>query len=165
MSSVNLMLKRVGRIIKGIRKKEERPNLGLLIDGPNFLKSIWQDLGKIKEILEEIGDLKVAKTLTDQNLPDEVIETIKDYGFSPIIVQADADIYLALEAMELIFSDLLDIIALATTDTNFFPIMARARELGKETAVLGGKDLSDSLKNVADYVVEIFDEEEEEEAE
>ena len=98
-------------------------------------------------------------------MPDEVIETIKDYGFSPIIVQADADIYLALEAMELIFSDLLDIIALATTDTNFFPIMARARELGKETAVLGGKDLSDSLKNVADYVVEIFDEEEEEEAE
>ncbi|ADP76915.1 protein of unknown function DUF88 [Methanothermus fervidus DSM 2088] len=141
--------------IKRKKKKEGAGNIGLLVDGPNMLRKEFKlNLEQVKEILSEYGNLKVGKVLLNQYASDKLIEAISNQGFSPIVVAGDTDVYMAIEAMELIYNPNIDIIALMTRDADFLPIINKAKENGKETIVIGAEPgFSVALKNAADHTI------------
>lgn len=138
-----------------LTRKSGEKNVGLLIDGPNMLRNEFHlDLEIIKEIVNETGNLKVAKVLMNQYASDKLIEAVVNQGFSPIIVAGDVDVQLAVEAFELIYNPNIDVIALMTRNADFLPLINIAKENGKETMVIGAEPgFSIALKNSADNAI------------
>ncbi len=144
---------------KEAKEKGEEPKktIGLIIDGPNILrKEFGIRLEDIKEALERIGKIRVAKVVLNQYAPQGLIEAVVNQGFEPIIVAGDTDVRIAIEAMELIYNSDVDIIAIATRDADFLPIISEAKRKGKETIVIGVEPgFSVALQNAADYVIKM----------
>ncbi|AEC51530.1 hypothetical protein PNA2_0614 [Pyrococcus sp. NA2] len=147
-------------------RKEERPQktIGLIIDGPNILrKEFGIKLEDIKKALERIGKIRVAKVVLNQYAPQGLIEAVVNQGFEPIIVAGDTDVRVAIEAMELIYNANVDVIALATRDADFLPLISEAKRKGKETVVIGVEPgFSVALQNAADYIIKMEKKAEEE---
>ena len=160
-----------------ILKREERKSkekeipkgppksIGLIIDGPNILrKEFGIKLENIKEALEKIGKIRVAKVVLNQYAPQGLIEAIVNQGFEPIIVAGDTDVRIAIEAMELIYNSDIEVIGLATRDADFLPIINEGKRKGKETVIIGMEPgFSVALQNAADYVIRMEGKSEEKE--
>ena len=155
------ILKREEREPKEKEKPEKvetpKKSIGLIIDGPNILrKEFGIKLENIKEALEKIGKIRVAKVVLNQYAPRGLIEAVVNQGFEPIIVAGDTDVRIAIEAMELIYNSDIEIIALATRDADSLPIINEAKRKGKETVVIGVEPgFSVALQNAADYVIKM----------
>ncbi|WP_048058298.1 TIGR00288 family NYN domain-containing protein [Pyrococcus yayanosii] len=151
------------RVISRILKREEREEreaektIGLIIDGPNILrKEFGIRLEDIKAALEKVGKIRVAKVVLNQYAPQGLIEAVVNQGFEPIIVAGDTDVRVAIEAMELIYNSDVDVIALATRDADFLPLINEAKRKGKETVVIGVEPgFSAALQNAADYIIKM----------
>ncbi|MBZ9571614.1 TIGR00288 family NYN domain-containing protein [Methanobrevibacter sp. TMH8] len=133
----------------------ELNDIGLLVDGPNILRKEFDlDLRVIRSLIAEQGDLRIAKVLFNQYASDKLIEAVVNQGFSPLVVAGDTDVHMAVEAMELIYNPNIDTIALMTRDTDFLPIINKAKENGKETIVVGiDSGFSIALKNSSDSCI------------
>ena len=140
-----------GKKTKGTRK------LDLFVDGPNMLRKQYDfDLNKIKTKLDKYGKIKVGKVFLNQYAPEKLIEAIVNQGLEPKIVTSDdIDAPLAAEAMESIFNDSIDTLAIMTRDGDFQSILLKAKKYGKETIVIGSEPFAASLKNTADHVIKI----------
>ncbi|WP_297093391.1 TIGR00288 family NYN domain-containing protein [Thermococcus sp.] len=138
-------------------KPRKKRSIGLIIDGPNILrKEFGIKLEDIIDALERIGKLRVAKVVLNQYAPQGLIEAVVNQGLEPIIVAGDTDVRIAIEAMELIYNSDVDVIALATRDADFLPIVNEAKRRGKETIVIGVEPgFSVALQNAADYVIKM----------
>ena len=109
---------------------------------------------RIRPLLEEIGDIKVAKIVLLQQEALEYSKDINQEGFIPVIVHNDLDIQFALEAMELIYNEKIEILALATENEKLLPLFSRAREIGKEVILLHSPNhVNRGLQNAADIVL------------
>jgi len=139
------------------REEEHHKSIGLIIDGPNILrKEFGIKLEDIVEALERIGRIRVAKVVLNQYAPQGLIEAVVNQGLEPVIVAGDTDVRIAIEAMELIYNSDVDVIALATRDADFLPIIQEAKRKGKETIVIGTEPgFSVALQNAADYVIKM----------
>jgi uncharacterized protein (TIGR00288 family) len=138
-----------------------RPNVAIFIDGPNLLRKEFSiDLREVKKRASKYGRIAIAKVFLNQFAPEKLIEAIINEGFEPIITLAEAeeeksdvDVSLAIAAMETIFTKDVDVIAIATRDADFLPLVQKAKEYGKRVVVLGSEPgFSSSLQNAADYV-------------
>ena len=139
-----------------IKKKEGgEKNIGLLVDGPNMLRKEFSlNLDLVRQIMSEYGNMRVGKVLLNQYASDKLIEAIFNQGFTPIVVAGDTDVYMAVEAMELIYNPNIGIIALMTRDADFLPIINKAKENGKDTIVIGAEPgFSAALQNSADHAI------------
>jgi len=145
------VLDKLGHLLK---KKKDR-NIALFIDGPNIIrKDMHLDLDAVKKEIKRHGKVKVAKVFLDQYASDKLIEAMINQGYQPIITSGDVDVTMACEAIEQIFNPHIDIIALMTRDTDFRPVLVKAKEHGKETVVIGGEPgFSIALRNTADTVI------------
>jgi uncharacterized protein (TIGR00288 family) len=143
--------------VKPKKKEETKRSVGLIIDGPNILrKEFGLHLEDIKEALERLGKIRVAKVVLNQYAPQGLIEAIVNQGFEPIIVAGDTDVRVAIEAMELIYNSDVDVLALATRDADFLPIISEAKRKGKEAVIIGIEPgFSVALQNAADYVIKM----------
>ncbi|MFB6242152.1 MAG: TIGR00288 family NYN domain-containing protein [Candidatus Nanosalina sp.] len=137
-------------------------NVGIFVDGPNVVRKEFDlDLDELREKTEEFGDIKVAKVFLNQYASDKLIEAIISQGFEPELglggekaKESDVDVYMAVNAMESVFNNDIDVIILVTRDTDFLPVIQKAKEHGKETVVIGMEPgFSTALKNAADQVV------------
>ena len=109
---------------------------------------------RTRPLLEEIGDIKVAKIVLLQQQALEHSNDINQEGFIPVIVHNDLDIQFALEAMELIYNEKIEILALATENEKLLPLFSRAREIGKEVILLHSSNyVNRGLQNAADIVL------------
>ncbi len=150
-------------LIKVLRREKEpheeikSKSIGLIIDGPNILrKEFGIKLEDIVEALERLGRIRVAKVVLNQYAPQGLIEAIVNQGLEPVIVAGDTDVRIAIEAMELIYNSDVEVIALATRDADFLPIIQEAKRKGKETIVIGTEPgFSVALQNAADYVIKM----------
>jgi uncharacterized protein (TIGR00288 family) len=144
-------------ILKYLKSKKEtgRKKIGLLVDGPNMLRKEFQiDLEEIRDILKDYGDIKVGKVFLNQYASEKLVEAIENQGFEPVICTSDVDVKLAVEGVEMIYSPIIDTIALVTRDADFKPVLLKAMEHGKETIIFGAEPgFSVALKNSADYVI------------
>jgi uncharacterized protein (TIGR00288 family) len=138
------------------RKKEEK-SIACFVDGPNMLrKELGVDLDSVKKRLQKHGKLKVAKVFLDQYASDKLIEAVTNQGFEAQIVPSDVDVALAVDAMQSVFNEHVDTIAVVSRDSDFKPLLMRAKEKGKETIVVGTEpDFSTALKNTADVVIDL----------
>jgi len=146
-------------------RKESKKRIGVLVDGPNMLRKEFNiNLREIREILSEYGDVKIAKVFLNQYAGDKLVEAIENQGFEPVITSGDVDVRMAVEAMEIIYNDHIDVLALVTRDADFKAVLKKAMELGKETIIIGAKPgFSAALKNSADIAIVLNEDEDEEE--
>ena len=147
------VLDRLGDLLK---KKKDR-NIALFIDGPNVIrKDMHLDLDAVKKELKKHGKIRIGTVFLDQYASDKLIEAMINQGYQPVITSGDVDVTMACEAVEQIFNPHIDIIALMTRDTDFRPVLVKAKEHGKETIVIGGDPgFSVALKNTADIVIKM----------
>ena len=143
--------------IRKLMRRSEGPkrNIALLVDGPNVIrKDMNLDLDGVKKKVARHGRIKVCKVFLNQYASDKLIEAMTNQGYEPVITTGDVDITMATEAMAQIYNPSIHIIALMTRDIDFRPVLIKAKELGKETIVIGAEPFfSAALKNTADIVI------------
>jgi uncharacterized protein (TIGR00288 family) len=138
-----------------LKAKKPNKNIAFFIDGPNIIrKDMNIDLVKVRRALEKFGTIKVARIFLDQYASDKLIEAMTNQGYEPIITTGDVDVTMAVEATVQTFNPSIDVIALMTRDIDFRPVLVKAKELGKETIVIGAEPgFSVALRNTADVVI------------
>jgi len=142
-------------------RTHERPTVALFVDGPNMLrKEFMVDLRELRKRAEKYGRVVVARVFLNQFAPEKLIEAVINEGFESVMVLAeheeegsDVDVTLAVSAMETLLTKDIDVIAVATRDADFLPVILKSREYGKSVIVLGAEPgFSVSIRNAADYV-------------
>ena len=138
-----------------LKTKKKDKSIALLIDGPNVIrKDVRLDLVQVRKMIEKHGTIKVSKIFLDQYASDKLIEAMTNQGFEPIITTGDVDVTMAVEAMVQVYNPHVQTIALMTRDIDFRPVLVKAKELGKETIVIGSEPgFSVALRNTADVVI------------
>lgn len=152
-------------VLDKMRKRiSGEPNVAVYVDGPNVIRKEFDlDLDLLREKIEEMGDIKVGKVFLNQYASEKLIEAIVSQGFEAAMglggekdKESDVDVYMAVNAMESVFNDDIDILVLVTRDTDFLPVIQKAKEHGKETVIIGMEPgFSTALKNAADRTLEI----------
>lgn len=138
-------------------RRSKGKSVALLVDS-TISTSFATILPQLRPLVEEIGQIKIAKIVLLQNQALEHSKDISDEGFLPVIVYNDLDIHFALEVMELIYNEKLQVLALATENEKLLPLFSRARELGKEIILLqAAGNVSRGLQNAADLVLPVGD--------
>ncbi len=142
---------------EGEEKEVPSKKIGLIVDGPNILrKEFGIKLEDIVEALRRIGNVRIAKVILNQYAPQGLIEAVVNQGLEPVIVAGDTDVRVAIEAMEMIHDSDVEVLALASRDADFLPIIIEAKRQGKETVVIGvDPGFSAALQNAADYVIKM----------
>jgi len=142
--------------LKMLMKGAKEKNIACFVDGPNMIrKELGIDLEKVKRKLEKHGRIKVARVFLDQYASDKLIEAVTNQGYDLVIVPSDVDVALAVDATQYVFNPNIDIIAIVSRDSDFKPVLTKAKEQGKETIVVGtNPDFSTALKNSADIVID-----------
>ncbi|MCX6778362.1 MAG: TIGR00288 family NYN domain-containing protein [Candidatus Micrarchaeota archaeon] len=141
--------------LRAAMKRSEARNIAFLVDGPNVIrKDVNIDLEAVLRKLKKLGAIKVCKIYLDQYASDKLIEAMTNQGYEPVITTGDVDVTMAVDAMQQVFNPNIQIIALMTRDIDFRPVFIKAKELGKETIVIGAEPgFSIALKNTADIVI------------
>ncbi len=146
--------------LKGLNK----PNVALLIDGPNLLRKEFSiDLNKIRLKVMERGNIAVARVFLNQFAPVKLVEAVTNQGFEAVIGmggtkedQTDVDVYMSVAAMDAAYNRNIDIVALGTRDADFLPVVRRVKEMGKRVIVIGqNPGFSKGLQRAADEVVDL----------
>lgn len=141
--------------------KISEPKIALFVDGPNMLRKEFSiDLRDLRNRLSRYGRIVIAKVFINQFAPEKLIEAIINEGFETRMVLAmkeeeanDVDVALAVEATEALLTKEIDIIAIATRDADFLPVVQKAKEYGKKVIIFGAEPgFSSSLRNAADVV-------------
>ena len=134
---------------------KDKPGIALLVDGPNMLRKQHSlDLGKIRKEVQKYGVIRYAKVYLDQFASDKLIEAIVNQGFETEITTGDVDVTMAIEAMEYTLDKNIDILALMTRDTDYRPLLIKARAKGKKTIIIATDiAFSVALKNTADIII------------
>src|SRR3989338_10597051 len=135
-----------------------RKNVAVFIDGPNMIRKEFNiDLKEVRERAKKYGRVIAGKVFLNQFVYEKLMEAVSSQGFEPLIAlgvekDQDIDVYMAAEAMEAAYSKDIDIIVLVTRDTDFLPVIQKAKKRGKETVVMGSEPgFSIALRNAADH--------------
>lgn len=145
-------------------KVSDKPNVAVFVDGPNVVRKEFDlDFDELREEVSELGNIKIGKVFLNQYASPKLIEAIMSQGFEADQglggekdKESDVDVYMASEAMESVFDDNIDIIVLVSRDTDFLPVIQKAKKHGKETVIMGmDPGFSTSIKNAADKVREL----------
>ena len=138
----------------------EKPKLAFFVDGPNMIRKEFNlDLKDLKKRVEKYGRIVIGKIFLNQFASEKLIEAVANEGFETIIAlgdpeqKTDVDVSIAVHAMEAINNPDIEVIALATRDADFLPLIQKAKEKGKVTLLVTVEPgLAVSLKHAADYV-------------
>ncbi len=152
----SLLSKWLGKFMFGLKLfKKAKPDIAFLVDGPNILRKAFHiDLLEVKKELNKYGNLRVAKIYLDQFASEKLIEAMVNQGFDTEITTGDVDVTMAIEGMECVLDPNIDIIALMTRDTDYRPVLVKAKARGKKTIIVATDvAFSAALRNTADRVI------------
>jgi uncharacterized protein (TIGR00288 family) len=147
--------------LEKIRKSfGEKPKLAFFVDGPNMIRKEFNlDLKDLKRRVEKYGRIIIGKVFLNQFASEKLIEAVANEGFETVIAlgdpeqKTDVDVSIAVHAMEAINNPEIEVIALASRDADFLPLIQKAKEKGKITVLVTVESgLAVSLKHAADYV-------------
>jgi uncharacterized protein (TIGR00288 family) len=135
--------------------KPKNKNIALLVDGPNILRKAFHlDIRDMKSEIRKYGDIRIAKIYLDQYASDKLIEAMINQGFDVEITTGDVDVTMAIEGMEYVLDPNIDILALMTRDTDYRPVLVKAKARGKKTIIIATDvAFSAALRNTADIVI------------
>ena len=145
-------------ILKGLKIKKSTP-IAVIVDGINMnLNEIEIQLSKIKLELEKIGKIQYSKVILPGLGSDDLAKVIHNLGFEPLIYLSESDVYFVLEAMDLIFNSKMEVIAIATKNEDFLPLLTKAKEKGKKNIAINlidSKMDKETLENICDIVIDL----------
>jgi uncharacterized protein (TIGR00288 family) len=126
--------------------------VGLYVDGPNVLRSEFDvDLDEIRTIGESYGPLAATRLYLDENASPGLVQAGEARGFEVITTSGDVDVRLAVDATEAVTNDRIDVLLIASRDTDFKPALEVAARKQVRTVALapGEHGKSDALQNAA----------------
>lgn len=140
----------------GLFDRFRRDRVALLVDGPNVFREEFDvDLADLRAAGESMGRLAVARVYFDVRASSGLIQAAEAHGFDVRVTSGDVDVALAVDATELVTTDVVDTLAVASRDMDFKPAMEVAARHGVRTAALapGEHGRSEALTAVADESV------------
>ncbi|WP_423999444.1 NYN domain-containing protein [Haloarcula salina] len=135
---------------------ESRTRVGLFVDGPNVLRGEFDvDLDEVRELAETYGPLALTRLYVDQNASPGLIQAAEARGFEVVITSGDVDVRLAVDATDAAVAGQIDVLVVASRDTDFKPALEVAGREGLRTVAVapGEYGRSDALGNAADEAV------------
>jgi len=138
------------------REEDSSQRVGLFVDGPNVLRSEFDvDLDEVRDIAAEYGPLAVTRLYVDQNASPGLIQAAEARGFEVRTTSGDVDVRLAVDATDAAVAGQIDVLAVASRDTDFKPALEVAAREGVRTVAIapGEYGRSDALRNAAEDAV------------
>lgn len=135
-----------------IRDRDTGPRVALLVDGPNVLRDEFSvDLDDVHAAAREAGRPVVARLYLDEHASPGLIRAAEARGFEVIVTSGDVDVRLAVDATRFVCTDSADVLAIASRDTDFKPVVEAANAAGLRTLAIapGSYGRSDALRNAA----------------
>jgi uncharacterized protein (TIGR00288 family) len=129
-----------------------RVRVGVFVDGPNVFRSEFDvDLDDIRQIGESYGSLAATRLYVDENASPGLIQAAEARGFEVVTTSGDVDVRLAVDATEAVVAGRIDVLVVASRDTDFKPALEVAAREGVTTVALapGEHGRSDALQNAA----------------
>ncbi|EMA01402.1 TIGR00288 family protein [Haloarcula vallismortis] len=137
-------------------EKDGPQRVGLFVDGPNVLRSEFDvDLDAVRDVAAEYGPLAVTRLYVDQNASPGLIQAAEARGFEVRTTSGDVDVRLAVDATDAAVAGQIDVLAIASRDTDFKPALEVAARDGVRTVAIapGEYGRSDALRNAAEDAV------------
>jgi uncharacterized protein (TIGR00288 family) len=126
--------------------------VGLFVDGPNVLRSEFDvDLADLRSIASQKGRLAVTRLYLDEHASPGLIQAAEANGFEVVTTSGDVDVKLAVDATALVTDGDLDVLAIASRDTDFKPVVEHAARRDVRTFAIapGEYGRSDALRTAA----------------
>jgi len=141
------------KVLRRVRRRGKR--IAVLVDGPNMLRrDLGIDLEAITEALSGLGRVKIRIVVLDRKAPDKLVEAVTNSGYRAVVSTGKVEVEFTMIATELMYSNKVDVLALATRNAAYAPIVYRAKELGKDVIVIGAEPgFSTALRKSADLVI------------
>jgi len=136
----------------GSRRGHNDTRVGVFIDGPNLLREEFDvDLDDVRAAGGEYGRVALARLYLDEQAPPELVRAAEARGFAVVTTSGDVDVKLAVDATAAAVEADIDILAIASRDTDFKPVLEAAAERGLGTVAIapGEHGRSDALRNAA----------------
>lgn len=133
-------------------EREDHTRVGLFVDGPNVFREEFDvDLDDVRQISESYGSSAMTRLYVDENASPGLIQAAEARGFEVVTTSGDVDVRLAVDATEAVVADRVDVLIIASRDTDFKPALEIAAREGVKTVALapGEHGRSDALQNAA----------------
>jgi uncharacterized protein (TIGR00288 family) len=138
----------------------ERPKVAFFIDGPNMIRKEFNiDLRELRKRVEKYGRIVIGKVFLNQFASEKLIEAVANEGFESVIAlgdpeqKTDIDVAVTVHAMEAVQNPEIAVIALATRDADFLPLIQKIKEKGKIALLVTVEPgLAVSLRHASDHV-------------
>ncbi|WP_247009752.1 NYN domain-containing protein [Halorientalis litorea] len=130
----------------------ETTRVGLFVDGPNVLRSEFDvDLADVREAAAGEGRLAVTRLYLDEHASSGLIQAAEANGFEVVTTSGDVDVKLAVDATAAVADGDIDVLAVASRDTDFKPVVEAAARRGVRTFAIapGEYGRSDALRTAA----------------
>ncbi len=132
------------------------PDVALFVDGPNVLRGEFDvDLQDLRSVASENGRLRLARLYLDDNASSGLIQAGEANGFDVRVTSGDVDVKMAVDATAAIFTEEIDLLTIASRDTDFKPVIELANRAGLRTVAIapGTHGRSDALRNAAEEAI------------
>jgi uncharacterized protein (TIGR00288 family) len=130
----------------------DEPRVGLYVDGPNVLRSEFDvDLDDVRAVADEYGRAVVTRLYVDEHATPGLIQAAEAHGYEVIVTSGDVDVKLAVDATDAAVQDRFDVLAVASRDMDFKPLLEAASRHGLRTLAIapGQFGRSDALRTAA----------------
>ncbi len=132
--------------------------LGLLIDGENISSEHYDVISKHCGAL---GDVRVAQVFADfgEGRCKDWIATSRRYGLQPVFQLSagknSSDIAITVAAMDIVHAGAVDMIALASSDRDFIPLVQRLRFGGIPVVLFTSQPAHELMRQACDEIVRL----------
>lgn len=126
--------------------------VALLVDGPNVLRDEFDvDLDDVRTVAEADGKLVISRCYLDDRASSGLVQAAESRGFEVRVTSGDVDVKLAVDGAALVCDGAIDVLAIASRDTDFKPLVELASARGVDTLAIspGRHGRSDGLRNAA----------------
>lgn len=140
-------------------KKRSVKNIALFVDGPNIIRKEFSiDLDDLRKAVQKYGRIITGKVFLNQFASDKLVEAVANQGFEPSIMlagekESDVDVSVAVASIQAAYDKSIDVVAIASRDADYLPVIQAVKKLGKEVIIVGIEPgFSKALQKAADYV-------------
>ncbi len=142
----------VPRVPLRLPSRQRRRRVAVIVDGPNMLrKELGVDLEEVSKVASELGSVRLKVVVLDRKAPEKLVEAVMNAGYKALISPGKPEVDFTIAAMDSIHDDKIDALALVTRSAAYISLVYRAKEAGKEVAVIGAEPgFSVALRKAAD---------------